>query len=82
MLIGADFFNLDDMSKKVLMSMEEFIGYQMEQLDKQEVDLERHRVRNSYLKSLNNRQSNIISATRAGMDIVDLDVKIDVDLGN
>ncbi|MEG0560708.1 MAG: hypothetical protein RR513_09375 [Muribaculaceae bacterium] len=70
------------MSKKVLMSMEEFIGYQMEQLDKQEVDLERHRVRNSYLKSLNNRQSNIISATRAGMDIVDLDVKIDVDLGN
>ena len=67
------------MSKVKEMSIEEYITLQMQQLDQQEVDLERHRCRNSYLKSLNNRQANIIAATRAGMNASDLDIKIKVE---
>lgn len=66
------------MSKVKELSIEEYITLQMQKLDEQEVDLERHRCRNSYLKSLNNRQANIIAATRAGMDAKDLEVKIQV----
>ncbi len=60
------------------LNAEEYICRQMEELDKKECDLNRHRVRVGYLKALNRRQANVIAALRAGLEDSVLDVSIQV----